>query len=197
MKLNKLRLLSFFIFLSFLSGCASFRADQLPPITSWPPELTENKKTISLIIAGEALMKGKHQEVNINMLSKWCEHTVKAYQDSGLFSSVSTGIIDSDIRAEIRIIDQGEGSAGLAFLSGFTFFIIPAYAYDQLSVITTLTDKDGNILGQYSKSEKVTFWMHLFLIFVMPFNSPFSVAGEVLYDLNRATINEAHQNAQF
>ena len=195
--IKNLRIVEIFVVLSFLTGCAAFREDQLQPITSWPLETSYKNKSISLIISGKAIVNGEELEVNKSILSIWRKQTVSAYRESGLFSEVKTGLVDSDLRAEIKILDQGEGSLGLAFLSGFTFTLIPAKAYDEFFVTTTLIDNEGRELGRIVKSETINSWIQLFLIFVMPFNWPNSVAKEVLYDLNRATINEAHKIGVF
>ncbi len=47
------------------------------------------------------------------------------------------------------------------------------------------------MLGVVTKSEKVTLWQQIFLIFVMPFNFLPSVVGQTFEDLHRATLLEA------
>jgi hypothetical protein len=56
---------------------------------------------------------------------------------------------------------------------------------------TTLKNKAGRKLAVYEGKETVSTWIQFFLIFMMPFYSPGSVVQEVIYDLNRATINQA------
>lgn len=180
------------LLVSFFCSCASFRAGNLPPISQWPPAQVEKEKSISLIISGESIVNGKDTEVNSRMLSIWRDQTFAAYRESGLFSFVEVGLAENDLRAEVKILDQGSYNAGLAFLTGFTLYLIPSKASDEFIVKTTIKDEEGNTLGSFEKSENINFWQQLFLIFALPANSPISVPEETLYDLNRATIIEAH-----
>ena len=174
-----------------VSGCASFRAGQLSPVSQWPPSPAPSKRSISVVLSGKAIVNGANQEVNSQFLSVWREQTVKAYQDSGLFSEVGGGLGSSDLRAEVQILDRGEPNQALAFLSGLTMTIIPVKATDELIVKTAFKDRDGNTLGTFEKSESVATWIQLFMVFAMPGNFPGSVVKQTLYDLNRATISEA------
>ena len=173
-------------------GCAQFREGNLPPISSWPPESRAEKKSISIIVSGEAIVNGVEHEANSNMVEKWRAQTVKAYRDSALFSEVHAGFKESDLQAQVKIVDQGEFSIGMAILTGLTLYLIPNSATDEVIVKTTFKDHEGKTLGSFTKSEALTFWQQLFLIFAMPFHSPATVTEETLYDLSRATIIEAN-----
>ena len=69
--------------------------------------------------------------------------------------------------------------------------VIPAKSQDEFTVKTTLKNKHGQDLGTFAKKDTVSIWIELFLIFLMPFNWPNTVVTELLYDLNRDTINQA------
>lgn len=179
------------------SGCASFRSGNLPAITQWPPENAVKGKSISVIVSGESSINGKEQEVNSLFIKNWSEQVTRAYQDSGLFTEVKPGLSDTDLKAEVRIIDRGEANLGLAFLTGLTLYLIPSSATDEITIKTSIKNKDGDTLGTFEKSETITMWQQLFLIFAMPGNFPLSVTKETLYDVNRATITEAHSKGSF
>ncbi len=181
MKLNNiLEIAGFLTILSVLAGCeVAFRVGHLQPITSWPPKATNTNKTISLI-------------VTINENPVLSEQVVNAYSDADLFSYVKTGYKASEYRAEIKIKDRTDYPyKNLNLVSILTVLLIPMNGYQELIVTTTFTDKKGNKLGKIVKSEELDLCSQLFLIFAMPFNWPDTIAQEVLYDLNRATINEA------
>jgi len=150
-----------------------------------------SKQSISLLVTGEGSVNGARQDASQRAIEAWQEAAAKAYKDSGLFSDVKTGAAETDLRAEIHFIDRGEGNAALAFLSGFTMTLIPANGQDEFTMKTTLKNKAGQDLGTFEKKETLSFWIQFFLIFIMPFNWPNTVATEILYDLNRATINQA------
>ena len=80
----------------------------------------------------------------------------------------------------------------MAFLSGFTLTLIPAKGAEEFVLKTILKNKEGQELGTFEKKEPMTFWIQFFLIFIMPFNWPNTVVTDILYDLNRATVIQAH-----
>lgn len=174
-----------------LSGCAAFRSGEAKPLEPWSAPTQRGSQSISLVITGEAVVNGALQDAPQRMIQAWQEEAKRAYEDSGVFSYVQVGAGDTDLRAEVHIVDRGEASMGLAMLSGLTLMLLPANGYDELTVSVTFKDRAGTPIGTYEKKERITFWIELFLVFVTPFKSPNSVARATLYDLNRATIDQA------
>jgi hypothetical protein len=174
-----------------LSGCAAFRSGETQPPALWPMSKEPGKQSISLLVTGEGSVNGARVDASQRMIVAWQEAARKAYKDSGLFSDVKTEAAETDLRAEIHVIDRGEGNSALAFLSGFTLTLIPAKGEDEITVKTTLKNKAGQELGTLTKKETLSFWIQFFLIFIMPFNWPNTVGADMLYDLHRATISEA------
>lgn len=195
MKLGKyVTLFISLVLLPLFAGCASFRAGNVPHFSSLPPTARVERKSISLKVYGAVILNGKIYQCHPTAMKKWRKQTIRAYEDSGLFSEVKEDANELDLYAEVVIVDRGDTNAFLAFITGLTLYLIPSKATDEFTLKTTIKDKDGNILGAYEKSETVTLWQHLLLVFALPFNWPASVAKEALYDLNCATIKEA--NAQ-
>lgn len=180
-----------------LGGCIMLRSGTNEHILTWPLQAQGERKSIDIILSGKTSSDGKEQDVPPQFIEKWRAQAAKAYSDSGNFSRVTTGSGDSDLRAEISVLDRGEGSQVLAFISGFTMGIIPATGSDEMIFRTTFKDREGKSLGTFEKSEKLTLWIQLFLVFAMPFNSPGAVSEQVLYDINRATILEARGKSVF
>jgi hypothetical protein len=178
--------------LSSLSGCAAFRTGEFKPSTSWPLATTPGKQSISLLVTGEAIVNGMRQDVPQRAIQHWQDAAAKAYKDSGLFSDVKTGAAETDLRAEIHVLDHGEANKGMAVLSGLTLTLLPAHGEEEFVVKTTLKNKEGQDLGTFEKKETFSFWIQFFLIFIMPFNWPNTVVTDLLYDLHRATIDQAH-----
>ncbi|MBC3955942.1 hypothetical protein [Pseudomonas triticifolii] len=81
-----------------------------------------------------------------------------------------------------------EGSLGLAFVTGFTFFLIPSKSDNTVSLDLTFRDVDGKKLGQVSKQEKLTTWRHLVLVFAVPFNDS---SDRLIRELARSALEEA------
>ena len=142
-----------------------------------------------MIVSGQSIVNDSAKEVPQRFLERWRNDTARAYQESGLFSEVRQTTDDSDFRAEVRILDKGEYSPVMSFITGFTMFLIPCTATATMTVTTALKDRNGATLGSVEKSEGVTMWMELFLAFAMPFRSLDQLP---IYDLNQATILEAH-----
>lgn len=180
-----------FAFVSSLSGCAAFRGGGTEAPRSWPTSKTADRQSISLLVSGEALINGEMRDVPQQAIAAWEHVAEKAYRESGVFSDVRIGAADTDLRAEIHMLDRGEASMAMALLSGLTLTLIPTKAEDEMVMKTTLRNKAGRQLGVYEGKETVSTWIQFFLIFMMPFYSPGSVVQEVIYDLNRATINQA------
>jgi hypothetical protein len=178
--------------LSSLSGCAAFRSGEFKLTPSWPLATTPGKQSISLLVTGEAIVNGMRQDIPQRMIQHWQDAAAKAYKDSGLFSDVKTGAAETDLRAEVHVLERGEANQGMAVLSGLTLTLVPAHAESEIVVKTTLKNKEGQDLGTFEKKETFSFWIQFFLIFIMPFNWPNTVATDLLYDLHRATISQAH-----
>jgi len=184
------------IFVLVLSGCATFRDGANPPITKWPPDSALKNKTIAIQVIGKSILNNQTADVNVEFLENWREQVVRAYETSGFFSAVKNSSDQCDIFAEVSITDKGEASGGLAFLTGFSMFIIPAHAREGFIVKTTYKDKSGNAMGSFEKAESADTWIQLFLLPMMPFK-PLSEYKEMLFDLNRNTLIEAHEKKLF
>ncbi|HEU0007874.1 MAG TPA: hypothetical protein VLA67_11375 [Nitrospiraceae bacterium] len=177
---------------SLASGCAAFRGGEAQPPTLWPLSKEPGKQSISLLISGEAIVNGQKADVNQLRLNAFKRTAEKAYLDSGLFSDVKIGAAETDLQAEIHLISRSETNTGMAVLSGFTLTLIPAKGEREYVLKTILKNKEGQALGTLEQKEPMTNWMQFFLIFIMPFNWPSTVATEIFYDLNRTTVIQAH-----
>ena len=179
--------------LSFvISGCAAFREGNIPRARMLAERAMEKRPSIGVQVSGAVILDGKIYQSHPKTTKNWRTQTIKAYEESGLFSQVKEGASETELHAEVMIVDRGDPNRFLAFITGLTLYIIPSKATDEFTVKTTIRDGDGNTLGTFEESETVTLWQQLLLVLAMPFNWPESVAREALYDLNHATIREAH-----
>jgi hypothetical protein len=62
---------------------------------------------------------------------------------------------------------------------------------------TTFKDADGNVLATIEKTETVSTWIELFLVFAMPGRFPTGVVKTVLSELTYATLIEARERNVF
>ena len=94
---------------------------------------------------------------------------VKAYTESGLFSSVVTTGEPADLKADITL---GEGSDGLSWsgvFSALTLTMIPGVVSQDVIANTTYRDRQQKVIGTIVKTEGLGFWVQFFLLFAMPF----------------------------
>lgn len=180
-----------------LTGCASFRDGSSTPMGKWPPANPSREKSIVVRLSGKGILNGKSAEANAAMLKRWREVAIDSYKESALFSAVKSGTESGDIYADIEVLDEGKGSQALAFLSGLSLMTIPATGSDTLTIRTTYKDGNGTVLGTYSKTEKVDFWIHLFLLPAMPFKFPGTVSDHVMRDMHHGAMLDAHAKSVF
>lgn len=175
------------------TACAAFRGGELGEVGPLTPSVG-NKRSVSVVLTGSLNFNGNTQDANAQLVKAWTDAAVKAYDTSGLFSKVTTGIGDSDVRAEIFMLDEAKASIPLAFITGLTLYTIPSSATDTLATKTVFKDRTGRVLGTYEKRESVTQWQHLFMIPLLPFKAPVAVVPGVLRDIHTATLAAAQKD---
>jgi len=194
MTIARVSLLTTYVLLTcFLVDCASIRKGNLPLPNPWPSETTKQKQTISLIITGEATVNEKPVFVEPEVIQIWQEQIYKAYVDSNLFIDVKVGKANTDLQIEVNVQDIAKGSQAWSLVCCLSFTLIPSKGEDKFVVHTKIKSRDGQTLASFQKNETVSFWIHFIFIFAAPFNWPATVIKETIYDLNRASIIEAHQ----
>lgn len=179
------------------SGCAAFRGGETHHPTTWPLSTGPDKQSISLVITKSSVITdawnftSQNADVNVASITALEQSAETAYKESGLFSDIKIGAAETDLRAEIHVIDRAEYYSGWLFLWFHTLTLIPFKLDNELVIQTVLKNKGGQQLRFFEKKESMTTWSQLFLILLMPFKQNTAVT-EILYDLNRATIIEAY-----
>lgn len=184
-----------------LGGCMMVRGETLELPKQWPPEKPSAMKSIILSTKGQFQSGSASPQQTTPQAIQLIEgQAQKAYSESALFKQVSLTSPESDLRAEITVTEKGnQALAGISgFICGFTMFVVPGYASATMDMETVFIDVSGRELGKIQKSESISFWMQLFLIAAMPFkDSPKTVIRDLYYDLNRATLEDAHTKGWF
>jgi hypothetical protein len=178
-----------------LTACSSFRQGNLQPPHSWPPEATQGKKTISLLVTSERFVKGQRKEIPLKQIQSLQKRVAGVYADSGLFSEVKIGPADTDLQSEVTVSDFVQGMKPA--LAPATLFLFPVRWEDRFVVKTKIKDHDGQTLGSVETTETVSHWWHLFLLFIAPFNWPPTVFTDTFADLIRVSIVELHEGGGF
>jgi hypothetical protein len=180
------------------AGCAAFRSGRFESLSSLTPAPEAQRKTVAVLFTGKALLNGEPQDAAPAFVNAWKQNVLDSYRSSGLFAEVYDGLHDADLRAEVVLTDRGSMRPELAFLTGFTFYLMPSRELDTLVLQTRFRDRTGQRLGNnYQKSETVTLWQHALLIPLLPFRFPDAVLRGALRDLNHATLQAARSDRVF
>ncbi|HEY6084776.1 MAG TPA: hypothetical protein VIU63_05235 [Nitrospira sp.] len=182
-----------------LPGCMMVREGKVRPPAPWPPQQTLAKKSIGVTVAGTRNPNGAHQMPRTEAIEAAQKQAVKAYTESGLFSSVVATEEPTDLRADVTVVEDGSKGMGVSgYLSALTFTMIPGYVSEDLVLSTNFTDREKKIADNVEMKEELGFWIQFFLLFTMPFtDSTSTVTESTLYDMHRVTIQEAHSRGIF
>jgi len=171
-----------------LQGCMTYSHNTLPQVELWPLSSSlQTKPTAYIKVQTAYSVNGTPSASNPNIAK--LENLIKqGFIDSGRFSQVSTEQEASDVYVTVTLQNQETGNLGLAMLTGATFFLIPG-TFDNTFVMDMMfRDGEGKKLGRVQKQEKLTTWMHLFLVFALPFNES---ADPLLTELTKSNLEEA------
>ncbi len=181
--------------IAYRSGALA-RGGGLTPVTA--AEEDQNGPSIAVLVRVKRKVNGEDRELPANLREAWIRATVDAYRDSGLFTNVRRGTgANADLQASIQIEDDVVGSPAFAYLSAMTWLLLPSRSRDNLSVRTTFTSPEGEILGQFRSKETVTTWFQAFLLPATPFALRDRVVRGVVEDLSRATAETARKKGIF
>lgn len=185
-------------------GCMMVRDGNVKPPAPWPPRSSQQaKKSIALNVIEVGRPGASNQETSQGTNQSTSEDSraqaVKAYTESGYFTSVVTAGEPADLQADITILGKrGEGLSWSGTISALTFTMIPGYVSQDLIAKTSYRDRQQKFLGLIEKNEGLGFWIQFFLLFAMPFvDGPNTIMNETQYDMHRVTIEEAHGNGFF
>lgn len=171
-----------------LTGCASYSNHELAPVEQWPlaapaeAKPTAQLKVESRYLFNEQNRAGGFDQTNLENL------LIQQLKDSGRFSAITSAKQHSDVYINARVTNHERGSMFSAVVTGATFFIIPGRFKNELTMEMRFKDADGKLLGKVEKSETITTWMQLLLIFAVPFNES---ADNILVQLTRSSLEEA------
>ncbi|MCJ0974000.1 hypothetical protein MST27_11535 [Pseudomonas sp. PS1] len=186
--MNKLLLLLTLLASLALQGCMTYSHNSLPAVSPWPLEAAaKTKPTAFLKVQTEYSVNGTPTANNPN-IAPLEKLIAQAFTDSGRFARVTTEQEASDLYITVTLRNQETGNLGLAVITGATFFLVPGTFDNKLIMDMMFRDADGKKLGRVEQQETLTTWMHLLLIFAMPFNE----SGDgVLRELTKANLSEA------
>jgi hypothetical protein len=155
-----------------LSGCASFRNNEVPEAAVATVTNLQKKPTAYV---QPRLFRGE-PGTNVTEVTSQSEKLQAvaggALEGSGVFSKVSFAEADKAQSDHTLVVDvYNHGSIGASaisgFISGFTFGVIPGVATDNYTVEIKLLDKAGAEVGKTSSKDSITTWIGIWFIPMM------------------------------
>lgn len=186
--MKKLFLLVLLIASASLQGCMTYSHNSLQKVDQWPLASPEQEKpSVYLKVHGEYHVND-NPRVSTADVAKLEQVIAKTLSESGRFSRVTTEQEESDLYMTVTLRNHETGSMGLAMLTGATLFLIPGAFDNTLTMDMVVRDEDGNKRGVAQRQESLTTWMHLLLIFAVPFQDR---SDNLLRELTQSTLQQA------
>lgn len=183
-----------------LTGCAVFPQQkvatvQLPIATAatQKPSAYANVQ----VFRGKPGNNAKELSPSLPGLNKAIDMIRKNVDDSGLFSSVSydsSTKADADLNLNVRVYNHGDIGAGAmiaAFITGFTFYVVPSTALESYTVQVDVADKAGQSLAHVSNEDSMRMWQGLIFL-PMAGNTMQKGFESTVGNQIRAALKEAH-----
>ncbi|HVJ47457.1 MAG TPA: hypothetical protein VM511_13790 [Luteolibacter sp.] len=148
------------------SSCATFPQNRLPKVEAGSTGGRKVPLTYSLTSAHN--ITGSRTEGGEQQKAVYRKSLVAAAEKSGHISSVKEG--KGGVHVDVDMLNHGSGSMVLAFISGFTFTAIPAFAEDNYTLTATARNSSGKT-RKYVLDDGVNTIIWLPMIFAMPTNS--------------------------
>ncbi|MFI8479529.1 hypothetical protein ACIGCM_03065 [Pseudomonas sp. NPDC078700] len=174
-----------------LTGCISYSNHELASVEQWPPAAPAAHKPSAFVkvyaqyLHNDVAKSGGVNQPGLEAL------ILKEYQSSQRFASVTTAKQAADMYISVKVTNNERSNLFSAALTGFSLFIIPTRFTNQLTMETTFKDVNGNLLGRVKKSETITSWMQLLMIFALPFNES---ADNIFTQLSKSTLEQASKD---
>ena len=186
--MNKYLLTLLLLVSSTLTGCISYSQHELAPVDQWPPmQARQDKPSAYLHVTTQQQFNGELSGgVGNAVLVE--QHMLEAFKESGQFKNVTTDKVDSNLYVTSTLTNNEQGNIASAWLTGFTFFMIPTTFSNTFTLETVFKDREGNLLGKIVKQESTRTWVQILLIVGLPFNER---GDAVLKQLTQSTLDEA------
>ncbi|MBS4078566.1 MULTISPECIES: hypothetical protein [Pseudomonas] len=160
-----------------LGGCASFTKDEVAPVKLPSMANYANKPNVYVDFD---FYQGEPKSASAVEVPQARDHLKpqlqKILSDSGLFGRVTLDEFqkqpgDYNLRLKVYNHPPNGGQMVLAFISGFSMTIIPAYATDQYSMSLENLDPQGQPLTAASNHDAIGTWLGIWFIPLMA-NTP-------------------------
>ncbi|QXI17728.1 hypothetical protein [Pseudomonas hamedanensis] len=160
-----------------LGGCASFTKDEVAPVTL--PSMANYANKPNVYVDFDFYQGEPNSASAVEMpqaRDQLKPQLQKVLTDSGLFGRVTLDEFqkqpgDYSLRLKMYNHPPNAGSMVLAFISGFSMMIIPAYGTDQYTMSLETLDGHGQTLTSASNHDAIGTWVGIWFIPLMA-NTP-------------------------
>lgn len=159
--------------LALTSGCAAFKANDLPTLDS-SSYAVQNQQPVKVFSTWQAREGGNLHKTYFNA----------ALRGAGCCEIVETAEQADLVVTGVSVDESNPGANLFAALSGFTFGVIPAWATLHVHLRVTATESEQQ--HKYDLADKATMVIWLPMLLAMPFTgNPLDVEQEVHHNTYR------------
>jgi len=182
-----------------LEGCAAFRTGGRAA-GPWPVAgSVAAKSSISVLVGYHCVQDHAPSELGqIDTTSigaatgewilLWRIEALRAFQESGMYGTVTSGAGDTDLRAEVEVTQEGRIYALTSFLCGFTFLTLPEISTMHYRVRTRILDRAGAVVSDTTAMTSLVGFMTWLMLPAMPFAHPDAVQRGMVCEAVRMTL---------
>lgn len=154
--------------LVFGSGCMAYRS-AIPPQAERFEERSGGVLTAELIVNAEHWANGEPSpELHKGTLERHEKAATKALLASGLFKEVGPDVQDPDVTLVFSTREEEHYSRALAYFSGMTLLIFPAWMHVTDETTCKVTEPDGELISEFSAEGRLNVVMQLLLLPAIP-----------------------------
>jgi len=190
---NLLQPAAILFFLLCLSGCASFKGNNLATIQSLESTNSGTSgvdSTFEFKGVQDYASRGDMPEISRSLLK---DEFVKVLNQSGSFARLAPGQGGS-MHLDVTIVNSASPVGLLpAILTGLSLYLIPSWATDNYEA-TVVVSGENIEQREYKFKDDVTLVQWLPMIFVGPFTGVFSVAADVRLNMWKHLVQEMRED---
>ena len=177
---RRLSLVVLALAVSSQTGCVIYRGVEPPPDPTDLPVQTAR--------CGSALATYQYEHEG-TPISKPSE----SIRDSALKAASESGLVDKALGADakrltLEVVNNEHSNLGLAFVCGFTFFLVPCPYENEITVTGKIMD-GSTVAASATETASLKTIMEFFLVFALPFNN-YSAPKETVRALTRSVCAE-------
>ncbi|MCW7488853.1 hypothetical protein [Leptospira meyeri] len=177
--------------LLLLIGCATF-TDYNPEYKEVIFEEKQNRNSsVVLNLRYQMSLNETPADANVRVEKDLRNEIEVILKESSMFKEVKSGLDIADIKLDVDIVNRGEANLFLSFMTGFTFFLLPSHAVDNLTLKYKFTTNKGKIVKEYKRQVTYDTWVHITLIPFTPFMFPFTTFYSGIRNVTRSVLVEA------